>query len=244
MIVPVSDQDHQRDRPEHRVLEEAAHTLHVQHAPGDEIARVHAIVIAEGKPLQLVEVRQPQLVADAVPERFAEVVLEHGEEAARNAGAEHQKRGGPERRLGGSATGRGVSEQPLRVVHRIAQITRDQQLEVGRDDRADDACRHAEAVARGHAQDAHDHVDRDFARRRRLRSSSVADFLGVLVYGGISQAQGQSEVHSSNVVACTSSHPIANSSSISGLPLVRQRRPSESQGIHRASFRAKRKSSP
>ena len=62
--------------------EEHPHALEVEHADGDEIARVHPVVEAEGEALDLLVEGEAQLVTDVVADGFAVVVLHHGEEAA------------------------------------------------------------------------------------------------------------------------------------------------------------------
>ena len=86
-------EQHQPDQPG---VDHHADALDVEHAAGDQLAGVHAVVEAEAEALQLRVVRHAQVVGDALPDRLALVVVPHREQAAQHAGAEQERGGRPE----------------------------------------------------------------------------------------------------------------------------------------------------
>ena len=75
---------------QHRELEQAhdagfdktPHALDVEHAAGDQVAGMDAIVITERQPLQLFKKGQPQLVTETLADGFRQIVVDQGEETA------------------------------------------------------------------------------------------------------------------------------------------------------------------
>ena len=115
-----ADQDGEQHEADQAGVEDHAHALDVEHAAGDQLAGVHAVVEAEAQALQLLVVRQAQLVGDALADRLALVVVPHREQAAQHAGAEQQGGGVPERGARGDLVAAG--QQALRGIDRLAEI--------------------------------------------------------------------------------------------------------------------------
>ena len=93
---PGADQDGEQHQPDQPGVDHHADALDVEHAAGDQLAGVHAVVEAEAEALQLRVVRHAQVVGDALPDRLALVVVPHREQAAQHAGAEQERGGAPE----------------------------------------------------------------------------------------------------------------------------------------------------
>ena len=87
-----ADQDDEQHEPDHAGVDHGPHALDVEHAAGDQLAGVDAVVEAEAQALQLGVVGHAQVVGDALPDRLALVVLPHREQAAQHGGAEQQRR--------------------------------------------------------------------------------------------------------------------------------------------------------
>ena len=85
-IASDSDQGREQDDAHETGVEEHAHAFEVEHAAGDQLARVHAVKEAEAQPLKLAIEVHAQPIGDAVADRIAEVVVQHGEQAAERAG--------------------------------------------------------------------------------------------------------------------------------------------------------------
>ena len=101
--------------------------------------------------LELLVEGQAQLVADLVADGLAVVVLEHGEEAAQDADDQQHQRGRPQRRLGAPSAAR---HHALRLVDRLPEQARNEQLQRRRDEGRDDGDAHLPGMAKRHARDA------------------------------------------------------------------------------------------
>ena len=136
-----ADQHGEQHEADHAGVDHRPDALDVEHAAGDQLARVHPVVKAEAQALQLRVVGHAQIVGDALPDRLALVVVPHREQAAQHRRAEQQHRRPPERRARRRLVA--AAEQPLGAVDGAAEILRDQQLEGRGHDRGRDRDRHA-----------------------------------------------------------------------------------------------------
>jgi hypothetical protein len=111
-----------------------AHTFEIEHADGDEVAGMHAVVKAEGEPLDLLVTGNAKLIAHVVADAFAIIVLHHGEDTAQHACAEQQQCRGQQRILR-RETGHAALDHRLGVIDGASEKARDHQLKRGRDKR-------------------------------------------------------------------------------------------------------------
>jgi hypothetical protein len=145
-----ADQDDGQHEADHPGIDHRPDALDVEHAAGDQLARVHPVVEAEAQPLQLGVVRHAQVVGEPLPDRLALVVLPHREQAAQHGRAEQECRGVPEGGVGGALIT--AAQQALRAIDGAAEIFRDQELKDCGDDRGAERDRHAASVAERHTE--------------------------------------------------------------------------------------------
>ncbi len=144
-----ADQHRKQEDAHERRREIHAHAFEIEQADRDQVTRMNRVVKAEGEPLDLLVTGQPKFVAHVVAYAFAVVVLDHREEAAQHAGAEQQQ-GRRQQRVLRDLPGSAAGQCNLRVVHRLAEKTRDHQLECGCDEGCADGEARLPGVTKGH----------------------------------------------------------------------------------------------
>ncbi len=147
---PDADQDdgqHEADQPR---IDHRPNALDVEHAAGDQLARVHPVVEPEAQALQLGVVRHAQVVGEPLADRLALVVLPHREQAAQHGDAEQECGGVPEGGVGGALIT--AAQQALRAIDGAPEVLRDQELKDRGRDRGAERDRHAASVAKGHTE--------------------------------------------------------------------------------------------
>ena len=118
-----------------------AHALEVEHADGDKIAGMNAVVEAEAEPLDLLVAGKTQLIADMMADGLGEIVLHHGEKTAKDADGQKNDRR-RQQRIFGDLAGGTARHGRLCLVHRMAQKPGDHQLQgCGHERGADGKCR-------------------------------------------------------------------------------------------------------
>ena len=142
------EQHHQQKEAQDAGVDPQAHALDIEDAAGHQVAAVDAVVPGEAEGLELAVIGQAQVVADELADRLALVVLQHGEEAAQDAGPHQEERRVHEREARVALSpGRGrAREQPLGLVHRLADELRHEELERPREDGRADGDGHAPTV--------------------------------------------------------------------------------------------------
>jgi hypothetical protein len=165
-------QQDQRQRLQHRPLDEGARALQVEHAAGDQVPGVDLVVETERQPLQLLEELQAQVQRHLLAEIFPLVPGRHGQEAPRHRGDDHQAAGGQQRHVRvGHMPGSQRQAVALAGVDRHPQAARDGQADRRRHQRGQERQAEPPRIAQGQARDApqHSRHRRDIHGRRVRR---------------------------------------------------------------------------
>ena len=153
-----ADQHQQPDRLDHPSVEGVGHRLDVEHAAGDQLAGVHAVVKPVAEPLHLVVVVHSQPVADALADDLRLLGVHHHHQPAHHAGDEDQPGELQQLPLGGARVGSARKDHVHRV-HHVTDVLRQQQLEHGRGDRGDHGDGQPHRIGQRHAEHAQHRAD-------------------------------------------------------------------------------------
>ena len=132
------------------MFDETADAVDVEHAPSHQIAGVNLVVITETQALQLLEIGELQTIADTLPDGLTLVVVSHGKETAQNRSADQEGRRRDQGRFGLGLGRDAAAQQPGRVIDRLAEEARNQELEYPRRDDGNDRHREAKFILQSH----------------------------------------------------------------------------------------------
>jgi len=148
------DQQEGQGEDHHKpALNEDPGALQVEHAPGDQVAGMDAVVKAEGQSLQLLEELQAQVMADLLAEIFSVIARQHGQEAADGGCSNDQSGADPQGLAGRLRGGASAGQQVMGLVNGQAEQARQGQARQGRAQGAENGEAQQTRIAQGPAHD-------------------------------------------------------------------------------------------
>jgi hypothetical protein len=148
-----AQQHEQGERLQQPVLDEHPRAFEVEHAAGDQVARMDAVMEAKGQALKLLEILEPKIAGDLLADILAEIAGEHGQGPADDAGGDHQHRRAPQRGPRLRCMSGAGAQQRLGLVDGGAEQSRQGQARHRRSQRTGDRQGQAAGVAQGERGD-------------------------------------------------------------------------------------------